>query len=229
MQEMTGKDLLENNVLQVKRNIEEACAGSGARPDEIIIVAATKTVGIDRINPLSSLGINICGENRAQELVEKYGKADTRWHFIGRLQTNKVKYIIDKVELIHSLDRIELASEIQRQCEKYGLTMDCLIEVNIGEEPNKGGIQKQDLDGFYVKVSQSYPNIRICGLMTVMPIGAGEKYYLQMRDIYDKMKARYPGIKYLSMGMSDDYITAIRHGANMVRLGRALFGERIYG
>lgn len=225
---MTEKDLLKLNVSQVRQRIGEACGEEGVSPDQITIVAATKTVGVDRIGLLKDLGIRICGENRAQELKDKYGKVDTEWHFIGRLQTNKVKYIIDKVTLIHSLDRIELAREIQRQCERLNLTMDCLIEVNIGEEFNKGGILKQELEDFYEKVSENFPNIRVRGLMSVMPVGADEKYYLQMQDIYGKMKASHSHIVYLSMGMSDDYAIAIRHGANMVRLGRVLFGERVY-
>ncbi len=225
---MTQLETLKQNVLMVRRNIEKACAGAGARPEDIVIVAATKTVDTSRMNMLKGLGINICGENRAQELKEKYGKVDTEWHFIGRLQTNKVKYIIDKVTLIHSLDRIELAHEIQRQCERFNTVMDCLIEVNIGGEGSKGGISESEVVDFYGLVRERFPRIRICGLMAVMPIGAPEELYLQMQNIYGKMKARHDGIKYLSMGMSDDYVTAIRCGANMVRLGRVLFGERVY-
>lgn len=228
MQEMTNIETLKQNVEKVRQNIAQACGEADVRPEDIVIIAATKTVDTGRMSMLKDLEIHICGENRAQELMEKYGKVDTEWHFIGRLQTNKVKYIIDKVTLIHSLDRVELAREIQRQCVRFGIAMDCLIEVNIGEEGSKGGVSKEEVEDFYEQVSQNFPSIKICGLMAMLPIGAPEKLYLQMRDIYDKMKARHEGIKYLSMGMSDDYATAIKHGANMVRLGRVLFGERVY-
>ena len=146
-------------------------------------------------------------------------------HFIGQLQSNKVKYIIDKISLIHSLDRISLAQEIDKRAKNIGKIMDALIEVNLGEA-SKGGVLAEEVLGFYGQMS-NYPNIRVRGIMSVMPIDAPDDKYLQMRELYDILKTQSKDIKYLSMGMSDDYLKAIEHGANMIRLGRVILGERI--
>jgi hypothetical protein len=219
---------LSERILKIKENIEKVCREAKRSPQDIVIIAASKTVSAQRLKSLKEYGVNICGENRVQELLEKYGNVDTVWHFIGRLQTNKVKYIYDKIKLLHSLDRISLAQEIEKRCSAADIVLDALIEINVGGEENKGGIHPEQVLSFFNEVKDNFPHIRICGIMAVMPINAEEKYYLLMKDIYDRIKAYSGDIKYLSMGMSGDYITAIKYGANIIRLGRALFGERIY-
>lgn len=217
----------------IKNNIRLACEKWGRNLDEITLVAASKTVDFDTLSKLKSCGIFICGENRVQELTQKYGKVDTEWHFIGRLQTNKVKYIVDKVSLIQSLDRIELAQEIQSRCQKIGKIMDCLVEVNISGEESKGGIEPHQLEQFLEDL-KAFKNIRIQGLMTIAKKDGdhieSKKNYLHMKAIYDtlkKEKSLYHGeMKVLSMGMSDDYGLAVECGSTMVRIGQAIFGKR---
>ncbi len=220
---------LKSNVEKVRENITKALAGTGRSLDDIKIVAATKTVECERINLLPSLGISVAGENKVQELLDKYERCNgVEWHFIGNLQTNKVKYIIDKVSLIHSLDRVSLADEIDRQAAKAKKTVDALIEVNIGREVSKGGVLEEDLLGLEDHVL-SKKNIRLKGLMAVLPIGADESLYARMKELYDGLRQRVgEQIDTLSMGMSGDYEIAVRAGANMIRLGSVLFGNRVY-
>lgn len=199
-------------------------------PDGVTIVAASKTQSIDRILNLASAYPDlIFGENRVQELVDKYTPS-LRWHLIGQLQTNKVKYIIDKVECIQSLDRMPLALEIEKCAAKKGIVMPCLIEVNIAGEEAKGGLKIENL-GEFLNQLQSLERVKPIGLMTVAPISNDEGYlkecFLKMKDSYDKFKDVY-GFKYLSMGMSSDYKIAVECGSNMIRLGRTIFGDRVY-
>ena len=199
-------------------------------PDEVTIVAASKTQSIDRILNLASAYPDlIFGENRVQELVDKYTPS-LKWHLIGQLQTNKVKYIIDKVECIQSLDRMSLALEIEKCAEKKDIVMPCLIEINIGGEQAKGGLKIEDT-GEFLKQLEALERVKPVGLMTVAPISDDEGYlkecFLKMKDAYDKFKDVY-GFKYLSMGMSSDYKIAVECGSNMVRLGRTIFGDRLY-
>lgn len=225
-------DNIKENINLIYQNINDICQKINKNPEDITVIAASKTVDAKRLTSLKQLGINICGENRVQELLEKYDKVDTEWHFIGRLQTNKVKYLTDKITLLHSLDRENLAKEIEKQYSKQNKILKALIEINIGGELSKGGIEPEKAISFYNIIKEKYPHISICGLMAVMPqytVKPQKKYYLQMKDIYDKIQSKEDkNFKYLSMGMSNDYITAIKYGANMVRLGRVLFGERHY-
>lgn len=220
---------LKSNAEKVKSNISAALVGTGRTADDIKIIAATKTVECERINLLPSCGITVAGENRVQELVDKYDFCkNIEWHFIGNLQTNKVKYIIDKVTLIHSLDRESLADEIDKQAAKIGKTIDALIEVNLGREESKGGVYEEHL-GKLVDYVSGKKNIRLKGLMMVMPIGAVESLYKKAKELYDELKSRAgEQINTLSMGMSGDYEIAVRSGANLIRLGSALFGKRVY-
>lgn len=227
--------MLEQNLNIIKEKIKQQCEILGKNSQDISIIAASKTIDTEKLSNLKGLGIGICGENRVQELLSKFGKFDTEWHFIGQLQTNKVKYIIDKVTLIHSVDRLQLAKEIQRQCEKNKKNMDILIEVNCAGEESKGGMPINNVEDFYHEL-KSFDRLRVRGLMSVLPIAESEsqdsgieQYYLQLKELYDKIKM-YAGDNFniLSAGMSDDYLLAIKHGANMLRLGRVLFGERIY-
>lgn len=234
------------NIAEIRKMVDAAAAAGGRRGGDVTIVAATKYAGVDIINSLSEYNIRIAGENRVQDFLEKYPDVNTltEWHFIGRLQTNKVKYIIDKVRLIHSADRLPLIEEIERQCALKNIgRMDVLIEVNIGGEEQKGGISPGKVFEFYESI-KAYPRVRVRGLMTVMPVAAGfeadggtgagasrsasngekcRNLYLQMKLLYDILKSKDKDIDILSMGMSDDFEAAVRCGSTMIRLGRALF------
>ena len=195
---------------------------------EVKIVPATKTRSAEEINELLSFGITAMGENRVQELLSKYEQLKLpEIHFIGALQTNKVKYIVDKVCMIQSLDRLELAKEIEIRSAKIGKIMDVLIEVNYGEEERKSGIKPNELFTFARELTK-FPHLRIKGLMTVLPINAPDEMYSGMKELFDRLKDIVPTAEYLSMGMSDDYEKAIAYGANMIRPGTALFGKRNY-
>ena len=193
------------------------------------IVAATKTQDITAIRECMGTGsVVAAGENRVQELIGKY-TPEFRWDFIGRLQTNKVKYIIGKVDLIHSLDRLSLAEQIEKECKKTGIKQKVLIEINGGEEENKGGINLNDLDSFLDELS-AFSHIDVCGLMAVAPVDYTES---QLKKVFDGIyeayfKRKNPVFKYLSMGMSNDYEIALNCGANIIRPGRVIFGERCY-
>lgn len=192
------------------------------------IVAATKTRSAAEINELKKFGITAMGENRVQELLAKYDGLDMpEVHFIGALQTNKVKYIADKVCMIQSVDRLELGREIEKRCDALGKVMDVLVEVNYGGEESKSGCRAEDCLPLIGELGR-LPHVRVRGLMTVLPIGAGEEMYAGMRALFERAQREYGGIEFLSMGMSDDYEIAIKHGANMIRPGTALFGARNY-
>ena len=197
--------------------------------EKLTLVAATKTQTVEAINEAIAAGITDVGENKAQEFRDKFGKVlPCRYHFFGRLQSNKVKYLIGKACLIQSVDSEDVAREISRLSEKAGLTTDVLIEVNLGEE-QKGGVPLTDLDSFYNKI-RSLAGVRVKGLMTVLPDTDDRKTLsdkcLQMRNVYDIMKKDDNNIEYLSMGMSGDYKTAVAAGSNMIRIGSKIFGAR---
>lgn len=211
----------------IRENVRKACVEAGTDYSSVRIVPAVKTVSPEKIAMLSQLGITEIGENRVQEMLDKFDKLPGfSWHFIGALQTNKVKYIIDKTCLIHSLDRLTLADEIERQAEKRGITVNALIEVNIGGEKSKSGVSEKGLSSLYAELKKR-KRIELCGFMTVMPPSAPEKLYAKMRDVFTDYKKSDPQMSVLSSGMSDDYETAVRYGANLIRPGTALFGKRI--
>jgi len=223
-----------DNIKRVKDDICNAAVKSGRKPEDIRLIAVTKTVDPQRINIALENGITDIGENRVQELLQKYDEVhgDVFWHLIGQLQTNKVKYIINKVKLIHSLDRLSLAQEIQKQCQKTGKIMPVLVEVNIGKEQTKAGIMENDLENF-IKEIAAFPNIAVQGLMTVAPLVQDKEkvrpYFQRMRIWFERLKeSGIPGVKmkYLSMGMSNDFQIAIEEGSNMIRVGTAIFGKR---
>ena len=226
--------MLKENLAAVRENIAAAAEKSGRRAEDIRLIAATKTVEPARIQELLSLGVTCLGENRAQELLAKYGQfaPEPEWHMIGHLQTNKVKQILDKVTLIHSVDSIRLAEMINRCAGGMGRTADILVEINIAGEDNKYGIQPEQTGDFIEQLSD-YSNICVKGLMCIAPYVMNPEYnrniYKKMSNIFVDMQAVFAhnmGVKYLSMGMSGDYRVAIEEGANMVRIGTALFGER---
>lgn len=223
---------IESNLASVKKRIEEACARCGRNPDEIKLLAVTKTVGVERIGEIMSLGVTELGENRVQELLSKYDELpNARWHLIGHLQTNKVKSIIGKTELIHSVDSIRLAEEIGRQSEAKGVTTDILLEVNVSGEESKFGMNLDFVDEMIEKCSR-ISSVFVRGLMTMAPLGAEND---EIRRIFSSLFKKYVDISakkydnvsmdYLSMGMSNDFEIAIEEGANIVRVGRGLFKE----
>lgn len=214
--------------------IEEIRRAVAATGREVTVVAAAKTRTKEEIDALMQCAPDfVLGENRVQEFREAYNPAYP-WHFIGQLQTNKVKYIIGKVSLIHSLDRTELADEIEKRAEKCGVVQDCLVEVNMGSEISKGGVEPDSATEF-VKSLAGYGHIRVRGLMSVLP-ALGDTP--ELRRLYAELQALYGeacGIKQdnakidlLSAGMTNDYHVALEYGANIIRVGRAIFGERIY-
>ena len=201
---------------------------------DVTIVCATKTVPSQIMNSIyDELGLGIVGENRVQELLSKYEDANKckSWHFIGQLQTNKVKYIIDKVDLIQSVDRLNLAVEIDRQAKKIGKTQDILVEINMAGEISKGGATPEETLAFIDEIGK-LDNIRVKGLMSVLPNLEDKDllvgYYKKLYALYDEVKRVYTGIEYLSAGMSGDWEIAVDNGANMIRLGSILFGKRVY-
>lgn len=228
---MVNEDKVIENYKNAMSRLETALEESGRNVQDVLVVGASKTMPLERILFVrDNTDVKIFGENRVQELLEKY-TPDVRWHFIGQLQTNKVKYIIDKVELIHSVDRLSLLQEIDRQAKKHGKVQDILIEVNIGGEEKKGGVAPAEVIDFAKEVDK-YPSVRLKGLMSVLPNvekDALDAFYLQLSKLYDTLKQTRldnADIRYLSAGMSNDYDVAVKYGANIVRLGRALFGER---
>lgn len=199
-------------------------------PPHVVIVAATKSVGAASINELYSNGIIDYGENRVQDYLSKSGEIDKnmQFHFIGRLQTNKVRYIIETVSMIQSLDRLRLAEEIDKRAKSAGRVVPCLVEINSGEE-QKGGINPDEAEDFIRLVARDYAGINIRGIMSVLPQFAGFDKYLQVADLYGKLKKENiagADMQYLSMGMSDDFEMAIAAGANMIRPGRIIFSKR---
>ena len=225
-------DCLTENLPRIRAEVEELGKGNAT------LLAATKTVPVEVINyAIDHLGLTCIGENRVQELLEKYDalhKDGVEIHFIGRLQTNKVKYIIDKVSLIHSVDSEKLAREIDRQAEKHGVVMDILVEVNVGREASKGGVLPEDLASF-LDILSAYPHIRTVGLMAIPPADATKEetvnYFQQTYQFFvDILQKKLHNINryVLSMGMSDTYREALVCGATVVRVGSALFGKRVY-
>ena len=227
---------LDESYKRISERIENARLKAG-RTDEVKLMGVTKTVAPELINRSVELGIRLLGENRVQEFLDKHESYDKRAevHFIGALQSNKVKYIIDKVSMIHSVDSIKLASEIDKRAKAHGLTMDILVEINIGGEETKSGISPEGLKAF-IDEAKELGGIRIRGLMTIPPVnidGSSERYFAKMQEMFESLKSETGGdsrflVDTLSMGMSGDYETAIKYGSNIVRIGSLLYGYRKY-
>ena len=212
----------------LKERVERATIASGRNPQSVKILPVTKTHPLDAAEFSAQFGFDAVGENKVQEFNGKYDSTLT-WDIIGQLQTNKVKYVVGKVRYISSLDRLSLAEEINRIAEKRGVVQKCLVEVNSGDEDCKGGLSVDDVE-YFLKELEQFSSIKVCGLMAVAPQGIGEnelkKCFKKVNDLFLKLKAQNPEIQVLSMGMSEDYLTAIECGSNQVRLGRVLFGDR---
>lgn len=228
---MTVKDSYEI----VLENIKKACERSGRNPEDITLISVTKTHGAELINEAIDAGAKDIGENKAQELCNKYDDVKpVRWHFIGHLQTNKVKTIIDKVVMIHSVDSDKLASEIDKRAKSSGVVMDILVEINIGMEDSKSGATEEEARDLIKKIRDEYQNLRVRGLMCVPPITDNpensRRYFRKLKDIFESIKELSEDEYFdtLSMGMSGDYEVAIEEGATVVRVGTAIFGAREY-
>ncbi len=227
--------MIEEKLQEVREKIKEAAERSGRKASDITLIAVTKTHGADEINCAIDAGVTDIGENKVQEILEKYEAVKpVRWHLIGHLQTNKVKYIIDKVCLIHSVDSIHLMDEIERQAVKHDLIMPILIQVNISGEETKFGIHPEELEEFLLHAG-TLSRVKVRGLMTIAPkINKSISNRLHFDNIHkifiDISQKKYDNVsmEYLSMGMSGDYQCAIDAGSNMVRVGSAIFGARNY-
>lgn len=227
---------IRDNIAHIREKISVAAANAGRNADEIRLMAVTKTVPYELVNEACDSGVNLLGENRAQELLEKYENycKGAEIHFIGHLQSNKVRQIVDKVSMIHSVDRLSLAKEIDSRCKTLEKRMKVLIQVNIGDELSKSGVHPEQAEQL-VRETALLPHIEVCGLMTIPPPVEDDKlaaqYFSQMQalqvDIRDK-NIDNVSMDILSMGMSDDYELAITYGATIVRVGSALFGRRVY-
>ena len=220
-----------------------AAIRSGRNPEDVTLMAVTKTHGADEINQAIAAGATDIGENRVQELLEKYDKVSpVRWHLIGHLQTNKVKNIIGKVVMIHSVDSMKLAREINKRSEAAGLTTDILIEINSAMEETKSGIAAGDLKELVTEITSECGNIRVRGLMCIPPLAVtpedARPYFREAKELFDEMKTwdlqkdSYSEERFrpdvLSMGMSGDFEVAIEEGSTIVRVGSSIFGPRNY-
>ena len=228
---------IESNIEYINELKAESAEKSGRKGEDVLLVAVTKLHTPEEINAAIDAGITDIGENKVQEIMDKYDKVKpVRWHLIGHLQTNKVKYIIDKVSMIHSVDSLKLASEINKRAAQHNLTMDILIQVNSAEEDSKFGISTDEADNLIKEIAETCPNIRIRGLMCIAPYAENpddiRKYFAEVKNIYDKYAGKkddeHIDFKYLSMGMSHDFRVAIEEGSNLIRVGTAIFGVRDY-
>ena len=230
-------DNIKCNMIDIKNKIDKACELSNRNKEEVTLIAVSKTVDVDAIKEAINSGATDFGENKPQELARKFETIgdDVNWHLIVSLQTNKVKYIIDKVYMIHSIDRLSLCDEIQKRAEKIGKTINCLIQVNISKEESKHGILEEDAIDFVKTIAKNYPNIRIKGLMTMAP-NTDDKELVRsvfkgLKDLaikIDKENIENISMDELSMGMSNDFEIAVEEGATFVRVGTSIFGQRNY-
>ena len=228
--------MIKENLNRVQENIRNACARAGRKEDEVTLIAVSKTKPVSMLEEAYALGVRDFGENKVRELVDKAGQLpeDIRWHMIGHLQRNKVKYIIDKVYLIHSVDSLRLAEEISKEAVKHGVTANILIEVNVAGEESKFGVSPEDTPGLIEEISR-LPAIQVRGLMTIAPFVEKAE---DNRIIFNALLKLYVDISrknidnvhmdFLSMGMTGDYEVAVEEGATFVRVGTGIFGERSY-
>ena len=227
------------NYLEIVERMNRAAVRSGRNPEDVLLLAVTKLHTVEEINQAISAGATDAGENRVQELLEKYDRTaePVRWHLIGHLQTNKVKNIIDKVVLIHSVDSLKLAKEISKRAIAADKVMDILIEINIGMEESKSGVPAEDVESLVKEIAAECEGVRIRGVMCVPPIGEtpedSRPYFKKTKAIFDNLKTLdLPQERFLpdtlSMGMSGDFEVAVEEGATIVRVGSSIFGKRNY-
>lgn len=228
--------MLRKNFEEVEERIREACRRSGRKREDVTLIAVSKTKPVEILQEAYDIGSRIFGENKVQEIVDKYAALpdDISWHMIGHLQRNKVKYIIDKVDLIHSVDSLRLAETIEKEAAKRNITANILIEVNMAKEDTKFGAMPEDVKELVSQIAR-LPHIRIKGLMTIAPFVANPEenriHFRNLRNLsVDIMENKSDNVTMgvLSMGMTNDYEVAIEEGATMVRVGTGLFGKRNY-
>lgn len=228
--------MIRDQLHDVEKKIQAACERAGRKREEVTLIAVSKTKPVEVLQEAYDLGVRVFGENKVQELTEKYDALprDIRWHMIGHLQTNKVKYIVEKAELIHSVDSIRLAQAIEKEAAKRERTVDILVEVNVAEEESKFGVRVDEVIPFIEKLAQ-FSHIHVCGLMTIAPFVENPE---ENRPIFKNLHKLSVDIAHknidnvnvniLSMGMTNDYEVAIEEGATMVRVGTGIFGARDY-
>lgn len=228
--------MLKDNLKEVEANIAAACGKTGRKREDVTLIAVSKTKPIAMLEEIYAEGIRTFGENKVQELTEKYEKlpSDINWHMIGHLQRNKVKYIVDKVSLIHSVDSYRLAEEINIQAKKHQVTVPILIEVNVAGEDTKFGVRPEETLQLAEEIA-SLENVRIQGLMTIAPFVEDPEenrvHFRRLKQLsvdIDSKNIDNVHMKILSMGMTNDYMVAIEEGATMVRVGTGIFGARNY-
>ena len=228
--------MLKDQLQEVEKRIQAACDRAGRKREEVTLIAVSKTKPVETLQEAYDLGVRIFGENKEQELTAKYEALpkDIHWHMIGHLQTNKVKYIIDKAELIHSVDSLKLAETIEKEAAKHDLIADILVEVNVAEEESKFGMKMEEVIPFVEKVS-AFPHVRVRGLMTIAPFvedpEENRSIFADLHKLYIDIKKKNHDndtVSVLSMGMTNDYEVAIEEGATMVRVGTGIFGARNY-
>jgi pyridoxal phosphate enzyme (YggS family) len=219
-----------HKIQEIERRLARACERAGRKREEVLLLGASKYANAEKIREAYQCGVRVFGESRAQDFLKKFEELKylaIDWHFIGNLQTNKVKYIIDKVSLIHSLDRQSLAEEIQKRAERLGKVQDVLIEVNVGKEETKGGVYEEDLEKLF-EYCLSLKNLRVLGLMAIPPHKETPEevrpYFVKLRKLKEKLEELYKvKLPHLSMGMSEDFEVAVEEGATIVRIGSAIF------
>ena len=228
--------MLSENLRDVEKRIEEACKRSNRDPKEVTLIAVSKTKPVEMLQEVYDAGARNFGENKVQEIMDKYDHLpqDIHWHMIGHLQRNKVKYIVDKVQMIHSVDSLRLAETIDKEAKKKNVTVPILIEVNVAEEDSKFGLSLEEVTALAEEISK-LSNVRVCGLMTVAPFVEDPE---ENREVFRSLKKLSVDIaakninnvtmSVLSMGMTGDYEVAVQEGATMVRVGTGIFGERDY-
>ena len=228
--------MLKDQLQEVEKRIQAACDRAGRKREEVTLIAVSKTKPVETLQEAYDLGVRIFGENKVQELTAKYEALpkDIHWHMIGHLQTNKVKYIIDKAELIHSVDSLKLAETIEKEAAKHDLIADILVEVNVAEEESKFGMKMEEVIPCVEKVS-AFPHVRVRGLMTIAPFvedpEENRSIFADLHKLYIDIKKKNHDndtVSVLSMGMTNDYEVAIEEGATMVRVGTGIFGARNY-
>ena len=228
--------MLKENLQQVEENIKKACKKSGRDRADVTLIAVSKTKPVEMLQTVYDCGVRDFGENKVQEMCDKMEvlPGDIKWHMIGHLQTNKVKYIVGRTELIHSVDSVHLAAEIQKQAVKKDVIVPILIEVNIAEEESKFGIQKEDTIAMVRQIAEM-DHLRIKGLMTIAPFVENAEdnrlYFREIKQLSVDIKNQNidnVSMDVLSMGMTGDYEVAIEEGATLVRVGTGIFGERNY-
>ncbi len=228
--------MLKDNYEAVEKKVAQACARAGRNPSEVTLIAVSKTKPVEMLQEIYDAGARVFGENKVQEICEKYDKlpSDIKWHMIGHLQRNKVRQVIDKVAMIHSVDSYRLAQEISVQAQKKNITMPILIEVNIAGEESKFGMSAEDTIQLVEEIAM-LPNLKIQGLMTIAPFvedaEENRQYFREIKQLSVDIKNKNIDnvtMDILSMGMTGDYEVAIEEGATMVRVGTGIFGARNY-